>query len=121
MHIIGKIEIVVHGGRNNGLAAGREEGTVDRFAGLLDGKGLASGSGLVGYLGCLEFAQVPELDGAIESGRCKDVAIRMETNGVDLLLAEFLVERNLALATEINMHDGALGSRKEQATIVGTA
>ena len=45
----------------------------------------------------------------------------METNGVDLLLAEFLVERNLALATEINMHDGALGSREEQATIVGTA
>ena len=121
MHIIGKIEIVVHGGRNNGLAAGREEGTVDRFAGLLDGKGLASGGRLVSYLGRLELAQVPQFDGTIETGRGQDVAVRVETYRIDLLLAKLLMEGNLALATEIDMHNSALGSREEQATIIGAA
>ena len=79
MHIIGKIEIVVHGGRNNGLAAGREEGTVDRFAGLLSSKGLAPSGRLVSYVGRLELAQIPKLDGTIQASGGKDVTIRMET------------------------------------------
>ena len=87
----------------------------------MDGKGLASGSGLVGYLGRLELAKVPQLDGTIETGRSEDVAIWMETYRIDLLLAKLLVEGNLALATEIDVHNGALGSRQEQATIIGAA
>ena len=79
VHIVGEVEVIVHRGGNDGLAARGEEGTVDRFAGLLSSKGLAPSGRLVSYLRRLELAQVPKLDGTIQSSGGKDVTIRMET------------------------------------------
>lgn len=79
VHIVGEVEVIVHRGGNDGLAAGREEGTVDRFAGMLSSKGFAPSGRLVNYLGRLELTQIPELDGTIQSSGGQDVAVGMET------------------------------------------
>ena len=41
-------------------------------------------------------------------------------DGIDLLLAEFLVKRNLALAAKINMDHGAFRGGKKEAAVIGT-
>ena len=41
-------------------------------------------------------------------------------DGIDLLLTEVLVKRNLALAAKINMDHGAFRGGKKEAAVIGT-
>ena len=50
----------------------------------------------------------------------KQAAHEFSPDGIDLLLTEFLVKRNLALAAKINMDHGAFRGGEKEAAVIGT-